>query len=203
MKKSIAFFDFDGTITRRDSLAVFMRFTHGETGFLLGLLPVLPAIMAFKAGLMDRQISKEKLLSSFYRGWDAEKFVMTADKFAREVIPGLIRPAAAERLAWHRSQGHETVIVSASPEQWIGPWSQDQGFDFLSTKLQVSNGRITGRIDGHNCHGEEKVRRIRAHFNLERYDDVYAYGDSSGDKPMLSLATHAYYKPFRGQDQEL
>lgn len=175
-----------------------MRYTHGPSGFLLGLLPILPAILAFKAGWMDRQASKEKLLTGFYKDWDEQIFKRRAETFAADVLPGLVRPAATERLEWHRSNGHETVIVSASPEQWIGPWSQVQGFQFLSTRLEVKDGRLTGRINGLNCHGTEKVRRIHEHFDVSRYEQVYAYGDSSGDKPMLSLATHPFYKPFRG-----
>jgi phosphoserine phosphatase len=59
------------------------------------------------------------------------------------------------------------------------------------------NGRFAGRYDGSNCHGIEKVRRIRECFDLNEFDRVYAYGDTPGDRPMLTLADEAFYKPFR------
>ncbi len=35
------------------------------------------------------------------------------------------------------------------------------------------------------------------HWNLKEYEEIYVYGDSSGDKPMMELATKSFYKPFR------
>jgi phosphoserine phosphatase len=67
----------------------------------------------------------------------------------------------------------------------------------LATRLEVSGNRLTGRIEGANCHGEEKVRRIRDAYQLKEYSQVYAYGDTKGDLPMLALADIRFYKPFR------
>jgi phosphoserine phosphatase len=47
-----------------------------------------------------------------------------------------------------------------------------------------------------NCYGEEKVRRIRASYNLDEFNHIYAYGDSEGDKAMLDLAHEHDYKHF-------
>jgi phosphoserine phosphatase len=69
--------------------------------------------------------------------------------------------------------------------------------DLLATRLEVQDGRLTGKINQCNCHGQEKVRRIQAQFALAEYDKVLAYGDTAGDKPMLKLADTSYYKPFR------
>ena len=49
---------------------------------------------------------------------------------------------------------------------------------------------LTGEFKGKNCNGEEKVKRIKAHLMLSEYDEILAFGDSSGDEAMLSLATH-------------
>lgn len=197
MSRGIAFFDFDGTITSSDSLAEIIRFRYGQPGFVLGLVPVLPYIMAFKIGLMDRQKAKEKLIGRFFAGFPEQDMRELSLRFARERIPGILRPAAMEKLAWHKQQGHEVVIVSASPDHWVEPWCQAHGFTCISTQLEQINGRITGRISGKNCYGEEKVRRIRERYALGDYSAVYAYGDTSGDRPMLELAEFAFYKPFR------
>jgi phosphatidylglycerophosphatase C len=34
----------------------------------------------------------------------------------------------------------------------------------------------------------EKARRISSQFDLSRYPEVYAYGDTSEDREMLALA---------------
>jgi phosphatidylglycerophosphatase C len=63
--------------------------------------------------------------------------------------------------------------------------------------LEVKNGVVTGKIDGKNCNGKEKAKRIKQAINLNEYDSIYAYGDSAGDKQMLALATYTYYKNFK------
>ena len=110
----------------------------------------------------------------------------------------MIRPEALMEIRKLKKDGTEVVIVSASAGNWIRKWSDSYGLELISTSLEIKNGLITGRIEGRNCHGEEKVRRIRERWNLDDFDEVYAYGDSEGDKPMLALATTSFYRQFRG-----
>lgn len=90
------------------------------------------------------------------------------------------------------------MVVSASPENWIQKWSFSEGLELIASKLEVNNGKITGKILGKNCHGVEKLKRIKEKYIIEDYKVIYAYGDTSGDRPMLNVATHSFYKPFRG-----
>jgi HAD superfamily hydrolase (TIGR01490 family) len=119
------------------------------------------------------------------------------ENYARIRIPKLLRSEALERLLWHRSEGHEVAVVSASPGLWLAAWVKDQGLHLICTRLGERDGLFSGRYDGLNCHGVEKVRRIREYFDVESFTKVYAYGDTLGDKPMLSMAHEAFYKPFR------
>jgi HAD superfamily hydrolase (TIGR01490 family) len=197
VKKGIAFFDFDGTISSKDSLAEMIRFMHGEWGFRKGVALTLPMILGYQLGLVDRQRSKEVLFTRFFGGLFIDSFEKSCETFHREILPGIIREGVAERLHWHREQGHELVLVSASPENWLRHWCAEQGMTCLATQLEIREGRLTGRIEGRNCQGTEKVSRIKASFNLETYEEIHAYGDTPGDRPMLSLAHHPHYKPFR------
>jgi len=54
--------------------------------------------------------------------------------------------------------------------------------------LDKHNGRLTGRYRHRECTGMEKARRISSQFDLSRYPEVYAYGDTSEDLEMLALA---------------
>lgn len=197
MAGKIAFFDFDGTITTRDSLKEFIVFLHGKSAFYTGIVKIFPELMAFKLGLIDRQRAKEKLLTLFFSGMTQVEFYEKAAEFADKKIPGLIRPGAWKALENHAKDGNKIVIVSASPTAWVAPWSRKNGFEQICTELEVKDGKISGLILGKNCHGTEKVKRINEKFALTDFDEIYAYGDSSGDKPMLSLAKHRFYKPFR------
>lgn len=197
MKRRIAFLDFDGTITTRDSLLEFIFFRHGKLKTILGLISVSPYYALYILKIIRVQKAKEKVLSRFFRNEPVERFESYCEDFTRRIIPALVRPKAIKELQMLMEKGVEIVVVSASPHNWLHAWSKQFGASLISTKLEVKDGKLTGKIDGKNCRGQEKVRRIRSQYDLSNYDEVYAYGDTKGDKPMLALATFAFYQPFR------
>jgi len=195
--KSIAFFDFDGTITTKDTLLEFIKFTKGNAAFLTGFLLHSPYLIAYKLNVISNQTAKEKVMQHFFSNTPVEQFQKWGDAFATDILPGLIRPKAIAELKKLQAVGTTIVIVSASFGNWIQQWAAANNFQLIATVPEVRNGNVTGRIAGKNCHGHEKVRRIQEAFALPQYEQVFAYGDTSGDKPMLALATEAHYKPFR------
>ena len=196
MKKEIAFFDFDGTITKKDTLLEFIKFSKGNFRFYLGFILNLPYLVAFKLGIISNQSAKEKILRFFFHGMHAAVFKQHCEAFSKQVLPKLIRPKALEEIQKLKQNNIIVVVVSASPENWIEQWSQNLHLELIASRLEVNEGKVTGKILGKNCHGNEKVSRIRELYDLSHYRIVAAYGDSSGDKPMLQLASKSYYKPF-------
>jgi phosphatidylglycerophosphatase C len=196
VKKEIAFFDFDGTITRKDTLLEFIRYTKGSFGYYFGFAINLPFLLAYKLRIISNQSAKEKVLNFFFRGTKVEDFKKMCEDFGSRVIPGLVRSKALEEITRLKSQDVIVVVVSASPENWIIDWAKQLGVELIGSRLEISEGRVTGKIVGKNCHGDEKVVRIKQVYDLANYNVVAAYGDSEGDKAMLALAQQAYYKPF-------
>ncbi len=197
MKKSIAFFDFDGTITNRDTLLEFIRFAKGNARFLLGFLVHSPYIAAYKLKLISNQRAKEKVLKHFFGGMSQHHFNELAKKFSGDELPGLIRKGALEEIIKLKAEGTEVVVVSASPENWIRYWTDGLGLTLLASSLDVEDDKITGRLAGMNCHGKEKVRRILEKYDIGQFAVIHAYGDTTGDLPMLELAHVPHFKPFR------
>ncbi len=197
MSQTIAFFDFDGTITTKDTLLEFIKYSKGRLKFMLGFLLNSPWLIAFRLKLISNQAAKERILTWFFRNTPLADFQQTCEKFSTDILPGLLRPKALEEIETLRKKGATIVVVSASPENWIRPWAGSLEINLIATRLQVKENTLTGKITGKNCHGREKVNRIHEHYQLPDYSIVYAYGDSSGDKPMLQLAHTAFYKPFR------
>ena len=195
--KAIAFFDFDVTITTKDTLLEFIKYTRGNAAFLTGFLLHSPYLVAYKLNVIPNQLAKEKVFRYFFKDMPLAEFQSVCDDFSKKMVPSLIRPKALQTLQSLQQSGTTIVIVSASFGNWIQEWTATYNFQLIATKPQISNGKLTGRIEGKNCHGEEKVRRIKERFTLQQYDTIHAFGDTSGDKPMLALANHARYKPFR------
>ncbi|MGX5819189.1 HAD family hydrolase [Chitinophaga lutea] len=196
MKHAIAFFDFDGTITTRDTLFEIIRFQKGRAALYAGMAVLSPLLVLFKLGVISNQRMKEIVLRFFFRNTPVAEFQEQCDKFCRERLPSLLRPKALNAIAWHLAQGHPVYIVTASAENWVEPWSRTLGVPCLGSRLEVTGGRITGLLLGKNCHGDEKVCRIRESIQLTPYNDIYAYGDSSGDREMLALAQHKGFRAF-------
>lgn len=196
-KNNLALFDFDGTITYTDSFLLFVRKTVGVGRFCAGMALLTPQIGMFLLNYYSNHCLKEDVLTLFFRNKSIDSFRKAADDFCRNSIPTILRQKAWNRLCWHQEQGDRVVIVSATPELILGPWCEEHGLDLLATRLQVITGRLTGKIDGDNCRGEIKVKQILNRYSLSDYEKIYAYGDTTGDRPMLSLATHSYYRPFR------
>lgn len=197
LKPVVAAFDFDGTLTYHDSLLPFAIFIRGKLKSTFLLLLVLPWMLAFVLKIISRQSAKEKLLRSFFGGEHVETMNRWGEEFAKHGIPFLLRPAAMERFQWHKAQGHRCVIVSASIETYLKPWAKIVGFDdVLASRLEVKEQKVTGRLQGLNCWGPEKIQRLEELLGSKVGYVLYAYGDSKGDFDMLEIADYAYKKKF-------
>ena len=111
----------------------------------------------------------------------------------------LFRPDA--RAAWDGCKTtHERVIVTASPESLVRPLGEMIGADrIIGTRLAFSaDGRLTPKLEGVNCRGAEKVRRLREAYG-DGLDLDLAFGDTSGDRAMLKAARHGHYRLFTGK----
>jgi phosphatidylglycerophosphatase C len=194
---AVAVFDFDGTLTTRDSFFPFLRMAVGRSRFYFGLLMVSGILAAYAVGLMKNWRAKEAVVKHFIGGWPAAKLQPLGETFAQQHIAKLLRPEAIARLHWHQSQGHQTILVSASMEIYLFPWAKAMGFDrVIGTQLETVDGIITGRFQGRNCYGPEKVDRLQAVLgDLSQYC-IYAYGDSKGDRELLAAAAYPYYRTF-------
>jgi len=191
---NIAFFDFDGTITSKDSMIDFIIYSAGYRKFLTGMIQLIPYILMYKLGVIENWKAKEKVIKKFWGGWASSTFEETAAEYSQKKITLIIREKAIEAINTHKQNGDKVVVVSASCEKWLKPWCDSHNIELIGTIFEISNDTVTGRISGKNCYGAEKVVRIKQKYRISDYRIIYAYGDSSGDKEMLNLAHVRYYK---------
>jgi len=194
----VAIFDFDGTLTRSDTLLPFLLFLAGPWRLAVGAASAAPSLVGYAAGMVRNDAAKERLLTFMLGGRTLSSVIETAQRFAVERIPGLLRPEAMARVRWHMDRGHRCIIASASLELYIRPWAIRAGFsDVLATRMGVDIAdRLTGRFDGCNCYGAVKVKRMRTLLTSTTRHEIHAYGDSRGDRELLACADFAYYRRF-------
>lgn len=192
----VAFFDFDGTITKKDSFLNFVAFTEGRSKMLKGVFIHFVSILGYILGLISGHKIKEKLLTYFYKGRSKEVLTELGIQYANTQLNTIIRPKARERIMWHKEQGHKVVIVTASISQWIKPWCEGLNIKYIATEIDIVNHLITGKLKGNNCIGLEKVTRIQKEYDISAMKYIYAYGNSKGDKELLNIANEKYYRFF-------
>ena len=192
-QRPLAAFDLDGTLTRRDTLMPFLLRAIGRDRTYRALLACsVPLARAAALGGPHRDRAKAVVLQRVFGGLPLAPLAEAAEAFADDVVASALRRDMRARVDWHREQGHELVLVSASPELYVSPIGRRLGFHaVLATRLEVdADGRLTGRIEGANCRGPEKVVRLRE-WRGGTVTITYAYGDSAGDREMLALAAIA------------
>lgn len=202
-------FDFDGTLTHRDTLLAFICHARGRLALLWGLLCYSPLLLAMKLGLADNGHTKERLFGHFFRGTLERDFDALCQDFAR-CHADIMRTDGMNSIRHALDSGDQVVVVSASIDRWVQPLlsrfvADDFRFKVIGTQVEVSDGHLTGRFSTPNCYGSEKVRRLEKWLAEDgilkdeggKKPNVIAYGDSRGDKEMFAYADERYYKPFR------
>lgn len=195
--RAIVAFDFDGTLTIRDSFTDFLRWRVGPGAWALGLVKLAPALAAY-AKDRDRGRIKAASVREFLHGVDRQTLEAEAAEFAEDIWPRFMRPDALKVWNAWGERGAHRVIVTASPTTTVAPFARKLGAEaLLGTEFVFDvDDRITGDFVGPNCRGEEKVRRLKAAYG----DDMTltaAYGDTSGDTEMLAMAQQPGFRVFR------
>lgn len=195
MKKKIAVFDFDGTITKGDTLFKFILFSHGKFLLFKGLIINSIMLIRYFTGNITNNDAKEILFSYFFKGTPYLKFKEDGFNFKCRIEKN-VRIQAVKKINEYIAAKTPVYIVSASIREWIEPWANNIGIDkVISTEIEVdSNGLITGKFSTPNCFGIEKVNRLSFFLNGDEY--IIAYGDSKGDDELLRFANESYYKVF-------
>lgn len=191
---ALALFDFDSTLTVRDMLPAFVRFaTPPLRRWTRGPL-LIPWVFGYRRGWVSGTDIRDRVARAGFHGMREADYLAAGARFAREVLPTVLRPEAMARLQWHRDRGDTIAVVSGSYDVYLAHWCRAHAVELLCSKLEVVDGVLTGRYDGAQCVGEEKARRVRERFDLGAYAAIHAYGDSHEDVAMLRLADEAWYR---------
>jgi HAD superfamily hydrolase (TIGR01490 family) len=192
--RKVAAFDFDGTISRKDTMGPFLAEVCGKGALYSTMARRAPVLAGVAIGLVDRDAEKERLVGRLLAGRAAAPVRAAGTRYAERLATGgALRPDMVERVAWHRGEGHEVVIVSASLDVYLEPLAPMLGVHHvLCTRLGVDvDDRLTGTLVGGNVRGPAKVQRLRDWLGAEDAE-VWAYGDSAGDRELLAFADHAH-----------
>jgi phosphatidylglycerophosphatase C len=194
MATNLALFDFDGTITNKDSFIEFIKFYKGKLAFYSGVLVLSPVLVLYKLGIIKNHKAKELVFTYFFRNESLGIFRSKCCSFSLTGLQEIVKPTALKAIEHHFLTNDRVIVISASFEEVLSEWCNSRHLDLIGTKIEIKDDLITGKILGKNCYGIEKLNRLRDYLDISEFGEISVYGDSKGDLPLMQIADHKYYR---------
>lgn len=196
----VAIYDLDRTVLRKPTFTLFLLWAAWrEAPWRLLLLPALAALMI---GYALRLYGRDRFKPAAIRLMlgvsiaPARAGKLAAD-FAAWRVPRDVPPGAAACIARDRAEGYRLLMATAAPEFYAGAIADALGFDAIvaSRHRRDSAGNWLPLLDGPNCYGEEKARRVAEWLAANAAVPaarIRAYSDHVSDAPTFALANEAW-----------
>jgi HAD superfamily phosphoserine phosphatase-like hydrolase len=195
----VAVYDLDRTVLRTPTFTLFLLWAAWrDTPWRLLLLPALAALMiGYALGLYGRDRFKPAairlMLGSSIAQARAERL---AARFAAWRVPRDVPPGAAACIARDHSEGFRLLMATAAPEFYAHAIADALGFDAViaSRHRRDAAGNWLPALDGPNCYGAEKARRVAEWLATNQSEGAHirAYSDHISDAPTFALAREAW-----------
>ena len=193
--KKLYLFDFDGTLTYKDTMFLYLKF-YNSAKFNFQFLKHIPLFILLKLKLASAEKVKKSFISSILKGQSKTKIEEKSQQFFEKYYPEIIRENAIEFIKNIDSEHTESYLVTASLDIWVKPFAEKFKMNLLATRAEFKNEIFTGNFVGNNCNGGEKVHRIKEALQGKKFDKTIAFGDTSGDKEMLEWANESHFEFF-------
>jgi HAD superfamily hydrolase (TIGR01490 family) len=194
MNDKLYLFDFDGTIINKDSLFDFLQ-TSFPDKYKAAFIKFIPLFLMIKFKLLSAGKVKQKFISYFLKGKSVSEIEDLAQHYFEARKDTIFRMKALEYIK-NLAYEPDKYMVTASLDLWVKPFAKYLGLRLISTEAELINDRFTGKFATPNCNYKEKVVRIVEEIQLAQFKEIYAFGDSKGDKHMLELATNPHFRYF-------
>lgn len=186
-------FDFDGTLTKKDSMIEFLIFLYPTRyKFYFKSLKFIPYLVFFLLNFIDLKKCKNHFLYIHLKNFSREELEIKSKLFSDFLLKNLY-PKAKDYINT-LSDDDDKYIVTASLDIWMTNFAKKINFNLISTKSIFINERFS--CFDSNCNGDIKVTMIKQNIKLEKYDKIFVFGNSKKDYPMMSLGTSSYFKYF-------
>lgn len=194
MKKNLVLFDFDGTLTQKDTFFQFIFFTCGTFKTIMGFIVLSPLVLFYFVKIVSASSLKQKILSFFFK----EKSYSFLNEKGKSFInylhaSGNLKTEIIVKMKEYQEAGDKVCVVSASPDIWIRPFAAEYIVNYICTELEYEKEKFSGQFKTKNCNGPEKAIRIKEKYKLSDFNEIIAYGNSKGDKEMFDLADKRLY----------
>ncbi|MBU3136015.1 HAD-IB family hydrolase [Clostridium gasigenes] len=193
----LAIFDVDYTITRKETLMELFKYVISKDKKMIKFLPraIFSGTM-YGVGIYDERKVKEKFLK-FIDKIEEKHLVDLVKSFYEDRLSKILYKDALDMMKKLKREGYKIFLISASPEFYLTElYAIKEVYLIIGTKFLFEEGKFARKMDGFNCKGEEKVKRLMEVIEKENIDvdfeNSYMFSDSLSDKPLLDLVGKPY-----------
>lgn len=196
--KKLYLFDFDGTISNRDSFGHFFLKSFDFRVLFFTLLLNSHKILLSIVSNQKLSKTKEVITSILLKGKSKSEIKSLGELYVDKYIDQILRAKALSYIKEiQKDKKNDIYIVSASLDIWLLPLAKKLDVLLICTELEFVQKYFTGSFKTENCKGIEKVHRIKKEIKLKGYKEIISFGDSKGDQEMFEISDNTLYKPFR------
>lgn len=195
--KKLAIFDIDYTITRKETLMELFKYVISKDKRNIRFLPrALFCGTMYGVKVYDEKMVKQKFLK-FIDNIKEEELAELVKHFYEDRLSKILYEDAIKMMKKLKSEGYDIYLISASPEFYVKEFYNLKEVDMvIGTKFEIKDGVFTRKMQGENCKGEEKVRRLKEVLKEKKievdFKESYMFSDSLSDKPLLDLVGKPY-----------
>jgi phosphatidylglycerophosphatase C len=192
----VAYFDFDGTLTKYDTLLPFVIYVVGYRKFIMKLHLLVPILILYWCKIINNEIAKQSMLRTLLKNYSKQFIENKAQEFAKNKLCKWLNPFVLSRMNYHKEHNHKIIIVSANLATYLRYWASAHKLDgVIATEIEFVNNVCSGNLSSPNCYGAEKIMRIKQYLsdNNINFDYSYGYGNSHGDYQLLLYVNEAYW----------
>lgn len=204
--KKLAIFDIDYTITKKETLMELFKYVVKKDKRNIRFLPraIFSGLM-YSVKIYDEKKVKETFLK-FIENIHEKDLAELVKKFYDEKLQTILYEDALTMMKKLKSEGYDIYLISASPEFYINEFYKIKEVDkIIGTKFTFKEGIFTRKMEGENCKGQEKVRRLMEVIKDEKievdFKESYMFSDSLSDKPLLDLVGKPYLINYKKNHQ--
>ena len=192
--KKVVIFDFDHTITKKDSFNDFLKYTFKNKFYFVMLKSALWIIL-YKFNIISNAKVKTKIFQSFYKNKDYNQYSKDCQKYVQNQLDNIIKDNMKNLISSYHNNKYQLILLSASFKEWLEPWAKKNNFDkVICSSFVINNNVIDGNIlENYSCYSKNKLKMLKENVpDILYYEDIIAYGDSKSDKYFMDIANQSY-----------
>jgi HAD superfamily hydrolase (TIGR01490 family) len=202
-KQILAIFDFCDTLIGMQTANKFVSLGYKNNKRLDTIANEFGRVLLRKLRLLSGHRHKKWQLKQL-KGLSVETMQNIVKNYVEKELIPKENKLVIERLKWHKEQGHTIAIISGGFSEYIRYYAKVYDIKYvIATDLEVVDNMFTGKIDGIDCMGINKIKKLKNTIKIDNYDleNSYAYSDHISDIPLLSFVGKGVGIDF-GQDIE-